>query len=128
MSQDFVTRDELHRFEERLAAERTAFETRMQAEWKRFMGEVNGHIVRISEAAQNGRHDLIDSNQKMVEEFHRLQARIDRGEEGASRHRDSTAARLASMEEVVKLVGTTLKEFGELLEDLKRVVQAQARG
>jgi len=97
------------------------------------MGEVNGHIVRISEDAQSGRHDLIESNQAMVMQFHKLEARIDRAEEGANRHRESTAARIGGMEEsfkdvreISRTVVATLKELGEQVEDLKRAVQAQA--
>ena len=124
MSDGFVTLDDLRRLEERLAAERIAFETRMDEQMKRFTSEINGHIVRISEAAQNGRSDLIESNQRMVEEFHRLQSRIDRAEEGGGRHRESTAARLVAMEEASKDMRELARSSLELLRLIGNQIQS----
>ena len=103
MSKELVTRAELQetlqKLEKRLEAQRTAFENRLEAQVKKFMTEVNGHIVRIAEEGHEGRRNLIDSNQAIVTELKRTQERTDRAEEGASRHRESTAARLLAMED-----------------------------
>jgi hypothetical protein len=127
--EDFVTRADLRadllRLEERLGKERAAFEMRLEAQVKAWMTEVGGHIVRVSEEANSGRRDLIESNQEIVGGLKRTEARMDRAEEGAGRHRESTAARLKAIEASSDAVVAAIKEFGKQLQDVRRAVEAR---
>jgi hypothetical protein len=116
VSQDFVTRDELKMLEERIEAQRVAFETRVEAQWKRFMGEVNGHVVRISEDAQSGRSDLIESNQAVVRELQSLRVHVDaivsqgtRDRDAYNRNAQGVASRIGTLEASVEKLTVTVQ-------------------
>jgi hypothetical protein len=111
-----VEREAREALEKRNASERSAFETRLTAQVKQFMAEMNGHIVRISNETHKGRNDLLDSNSMMVSEYKRVQERMDRGEEASNRHRESTAARLKAMEDGSYAVAEALQKLQSVAE------------
>lgn len=128
----YVTRAELQetlkRLEERIEAQRAAFETRLGAQVKRFVSEVSGHIVRISEEALQGRSVLTESNQALVVEFRRAGDRADEAAAASNRHRESTAARLATLEEAFgELSKSVIVALEKQLGEVKRMVQTHAR-
>lgn len=132
MSQDMVTRDELARslqeLETRIEGRRQAFEQRLEAQVGKFMGEVNGHIVRITQEAHNGRRELIESNQALVVAWNRAGDRADQAAAAENRHRESTARRLASLEDALD---TLKKGFAELRDDMlesMRLIRNEIQG
>ena len=88
-----------------------------------FMGEVRGHLSRISEESREGRGNMIESNREVIRELHSLRVHVDaivgqgtRDRDAYNRNAQGVASRMVTLEETVgELVRTVKALTTELL-------------
>ena len=131
MSQEYVTHADLDKAIQELEGRLSERSKRLEDQVSSFMAEMRASFGRNLEEARDGRGLLIDSNDRMITAFKRTEERADRAEDGANRHRESTARAIKSIDDGFKALShevvVAVKDLGKQIQEIKEAV-ARASG
>ena len=131
MSQEYVTHADLDKAIQELEGRLSERSKRLEDQVSSFMAEMRASFGRNLEEARDGRGLLIDSNDRMVTAFRRVEERADRAEAGSDRHRASTALAIKSIDDGFKALSrevvVAVKDLGKQIQEIKEAV-ARASG